>query len=513
MLRRMPRWSRAQCRRWGLVTIVFAAPLVLAAPSAQASFHEILIREVFTGGTANDSYIVLQAYTGGQNLVSGHAVTAYNAAGSEVGSITFGGSVANGQSQMTILVADTSYASTFPTPTNPAPDASTDKLNLNPAGGAVCWAGLDCVAWGSFSGSISPSPGLPAVSPAGMALRRTIVRGSCANRLDLGDDTNDSAEDFALQAPHPRSNASPIEEGASCVAPQLPVATIDSGPAGFTQTTSAAFTFHSTPASDGFECRLDAGAYAECDTGTISYPGPLASGSHTFRVRAENANGAGSPDIHQWTVDTTPPVAEIRSQPKDPSTGNSVAFTYSSNEAGSSFQCSLDSGGGDSFSTCPSSGKTFTGLANGEHTFKVRATDKAGNQGAADSYTWGVDNSLIDETPPPQEIPTPAAFEPPFLIAPSPSPAPQTIFSSKPGAVTRDRTPTFRFRSDVPGATFECKVDRGAFRRCSSPFTTKKLTFGAHGVEVRAVAGGAIDASPAKSSFRVVKPKRRKRSR
>lgn len=497
----------------GLATAVLAAPLILAAPTAQASFHEILIREVYAGGTANDSYVVLQAYTGGQSFVSGHTVTAYNAAGSEIASFTFGGSVANGQSQMTILVADTSYASTFPTPANPAPDGSSANLNLDPTGGAVCWAGLDCVAWGSFSGNINPGPGLPAPSPAGMALRRTIVRGDCANRLDLGDDTDDSVEDFALQAPHPRSNASPIEEGASCVAPQLPVATIDTSPASFTQTTSAAFAFHSTPAGASFECRLDAGAYADCDAGTISYPGPLASGSHSFRVRAENANGTGFPDIHKWTVDTTPPVAEIRSQPKDPSPGNSVAFTYSSNESGSSFQCSLDSGAGDGFGTCASSGKTFTGLPDGEHTFKVRATDKAGNQGAADSYTWNVDNSLIDETPPPQEIPTPAMFEPPFLVAPAPSPAPQTIISAKPGATTRDRTPTFRFRSDVSAATFECRVDRGAFRQCASPFTTKKLTFGAHGVEVRAVAGGAVDASPARSSFRVVKPKRRKRSR
>ncbi|MGC1851879.1 MAG: hypothetical protein WA687_05500 [Solirubrobacterales bacterium] len=506
----MPRRSERRRRRRVFAGTVFVA-LALAAPSAQATFHEILIREVYAGGATNDSYVVLQAYTSGQNLVSGHAVTAYNAAGNEIGSFTFNMNVANGQSQMTILVADTSYASTFPTPTNPAPDGSSATLNLNPTGGAVCWANLDCVAWGSFNGTVSPSPGVPAAAPAGMAIRRMIVRGSCANRLDPGDSTDDSAEDFALQTPHPRSNASPIEEGASCVAPQLPVATIDTNPASFTQTTSAAFTFHSTPDGADFECRLDAGAYAECNAGTISYPGPLANGSHSLRVRAKNANGTGSPDIHQWTIDTTPPVAEIRSQPKDPSSGKNAAFTYSSNEPGSSFQCSLDSGGGDSFSACPSSGKTFTGLANGEYTFKVRATDKAGNQGAPDSYTWDVDNSLIDETPPPQEIPTPAVFEPPFLIAPPPSPAPQTIISAKPGAATRDRTPTFRFRADVSGATFECKVDRGAFRACSSPFTTKKLTFGAHGVEVRAVAGGSADPTPAKSSFRILKPKRKKR--
>lgn len=424
-----------------------------------------------------------------------------------------------------------------------------------------------------------------------MALRRTIVRGSCANRLDLGDDTDDSAEDFALQTPHPRNNASPIEEGTSCVSPQLPVATIDSGPASFTQVTNAAFTFHSTPVGASFECRLDAGTYADCNAGGITYPGPLGEGSHSFRVRAENVNGIGSPDIHAWTVDTTPPVAEIKSQPKDPSPGNSAAFTYSSNEPGSSFECSLDSGGGDSFITCNPTGKSYTGLANGEYTFKVRATDDAGNQGTPDSYIWDVDNSLVDDTPPqttivskppdPSESPTasftyesnepgssfeckldgsefaacapagiaytgltggPHTFqvrardasgnldpspaghswaiavlavgEPSLFPLAAPAPAlPQTTVTAKPRATTRDRTPTFRFRSDVPDATFQCKLDRSAFRSCPSPFTTKRLAFGGHGLEVRAVAGGAVDPSPARSNFRVVKPKRRKRSR
>ncbi|HEX8688973.1 MAG TPA: hypothetical protein VF729_01890, partial [Solirubrobacterales bacterium] len=71
--------------------------------------------------------------------------------------------------------------------------------------------------------------------------------------------------------------------------------------------------------------------------------------------------------------------------------------------------------------------------------------------------------------------------------------------------------PTFRFRSSVARSSFACKVDRGPFRSCSSPYTTKTLSFGAHTVQVRAVAGGAADPTPAKSSFRVVKPKRKAR--
>lgn len=594
MFRGSPRRSKTR-RCTGIFAVTVLGALTLAPATAQAAFHEILIREVYAGGAANDSYVVLQAYSSGQNALSSHSVTAYDASGNQVGGFTFGGSVDSGQNQMTVLVADTAYTTTFQG--GPPPDGSSATLNLNPTGGAACWTGLDCVAWGSFDGDVSPSPG-PAASPggipAGMALRRTIIGGSCSNRLDLGDDSGDSSADFTLQSPHPRSNASPIDEGSPCIAPQLPVATIDSGPPGFTQVTSASFTYHAAPPGASFECKLDNAAFADCEADGIAYPGPLADGKHAFRVRAKDANGTGTADLHEWTVDTTPPVAEIKTQPKDPSPGNSAAFTYSSNEAGSTFQCSLDSGGGDSFSACASTGRTYTGLANGEYTFKVRATDKAGNQGGSDSFGWEVDNSLADETPPQTTIvskpPDPslssaasfsyesnepgstfeckldggdfagcaaagvayigltngshsfqvrardasgnadaspagyswaisalAAIEPPALapLAAASAPAaasgpPETTITGKPGPLTRDRTPTFRFRSSVAGSTFECKVDRGASRPCSSPFTTKKLTFGAHAVEVRAAVGGAADPSPAKSRFRIAKPKRRK---
>jgi hypothetical protein len=574
---------------------IFAAAvltLAVAAPSAQAAFHEILVREVYPGGAANDSYVVLQAYSSGQNFVSGHSVTAYDAAGTQVGTFTFADSVDVGSNQMTILVADTAYATTFPT--GPTPDGSTATLNLSPAGGAACWSGLDCVSWGAFTGAakLSSAAGTPA-SPggvtAGKALHRSIA-DPCATLLEASDDSNDSAADFSEQVPNPRSNASPIVEKA-CVAP---TATIDTGPPSLTQTTSASFTYHSTPGGADFECRLDAAAFASCEADGIEYLGPLADGKHAFRVRAKDENGTGAGDLHEWTIDTTPPTATINSQPKDPSSGNSAAFTYSSNEAGSSFECSLDSGFGDSFAACASTGKTYTFLADGEYTFKVRATDKAGNQGAADSFTWQVDNSLADVTPPETTIqskpsdpsastvgftyisnepgssfecaldgggfatcppagityaslangahsfqvrardesgnvdPSPAGYSwsvavpslagPPQLLSPPllpPAPPifPQASITGKPGAATRDRTPTFRFRSTVAGSSFECKVDRAAFLSCSSPFTTKRLSFGAHAVEVRAIAGGAVDPTPAKSRFRVVKPKRRKRAR
>jgi hypothetical protein len=84
-------------------------------------------------------------------------------------------------------------------------------------------------------------------------------------------------------------------------------------------------------------------------------------------------------------------------------------------------------------------------------------------------------------------------------------PCPNTTITKKPGAKTTDRTPTFKFTSTINPATFECRLDSGAFKSCGSPLTTKKLSLGHHLFKVRAIAGGATDPTPAQVSFKVVK--------
>lgn len=86
--------------------------------------------------------------------------------------------------------------------------------------------------------------------------------------------------------------------------------------------------------------------------------------------------------------------------------------------------------------------------------------------------------------------------------------APQTSLLRKPPRRSHDRTPTFRFAADEPGVRFECRLDGGRFRRCSSPFTPRPLDPGAHLFRVRARdAGGLADPSPALCGF-AVQPRR-----
>jgi hypothetical protein len=88
--------------------------------------------------------------------------------------------------------------------------------------------------------------------------------------------------------------------------------------------------------------------------------------------------------------DTAPPDTTIDTAPPATSYTNSATFGFSSTEAGSAFSCSLDGAG---FTGCTSP-KTYTGLADGSHTFQVRATDFSGNTDPTPaSSTWTVDAS------------------------------------------------------------------------------------------------------------------------
>ena len=73
---------------------------------------------------------------------------------------------------------------------------------------------------------------------------------------------------------------------------------------------------------------------------------------------------------------------------------DSATFSFSSSVPGATFECSLD---GTAFETCVSP-KLYSGLTEGEHAFRVKATDGAGNaEPTAASRGWTVDTTL----PPP----------------------------------------------------------------------------------------------------------------
>jgi RTX calcium-binding nonapeptide repeat (4 copies)/NHL repeat len=250
--------------------------------------------------------------------------------------------------------------------------------------------------------------------------------------------------------------------------------TITAGPSGFTNNPSASFSFASSEPGSSFECRLDSNL--EADFHPCNSPkayGTLADGSHTFEARATSP-GLGTdptPAARTFTVDTVPPETTITSGPSGLTSDPTPAFTFSSSETGSTFQCKVDSG---SFASC-NSPTTTAHLADGMHTFYVRATDAASN---------------TDPTPASQTFTVDVA-------------APQTTIDSGATGPTDDATPTFAFSSSEPGS-FECRIDAGSYEACSSPRTTTSLADGTHTFYVRAIDQfGLADPTPASRTFTV----------
>ena len=82
--------------------------------------------------------------------------------------------------------------------------------------------------------------------------------------------------------------------------------------------------------------------------------------------------------------------------------------------------------------------------------------------------------------------------------------APNTLLKKKPRKKTAARTAKFTFASDQPGVTFQCKLDKKAFKPCRSPFKAKRLKAGRHSFQVKAVnAQGLADPTPAVFRWKV----------
>ncbi len=184
----------------------------------------------------------------------------------------------------------------------------------------------------------------------------------------------------------------------------VPQTTITSGPTGTTGNTTPTFAFASDEPGSTFQCALDGAPLGACsgpgDTHTPS--SPLADGPHLFTVRATDTDGNADPTpaTRAFTVDTQgpvipppgsstsdadPPDTTITKRPKDKTRKKSATFEFSSDEPGSSFECSLDGG---PFQPCGS--PDVVKVKKGKHHFEVRATDAAGNVDptpATDSWT------------------------------------------------------------------------------------------------------------------------------
>jgi hypothetical protein len=363
------------------------------------------------------------------------------------------------------------------TPDSPADDVNPKIFGTADAGSTVTLytdSGCTGTVVGTGTASDFAAPGIP-VDPVPLNSSTTYYAKA----------TDPSMNESACSSTLGSSEASVtyIEDSIS------PEVSVTGGPSGLTNDRTPTFSFS---ASDdvgpiSFECSIDTGTPS---FGTCSGPGnantptsPLSDGPYTFRVRATDAAGNSAEATRTFQVDGTPPSVSIDSGPSGAITEQSPTFTFSgSDTAGAvTFQCSIDTGT-PAFRGCSGPGNSDTPaspLADGSYTFRVRATDAAGNSSVA-ARSFSV------------QTPTPSA--------------PETTIKKGPKK-TRKARPKFKFTSSDPAATFQCRLDKGQFAVCASPFTTPRLRPGKHKLKVRAVSVGGTDPTPAVRKFRVLPPK------
>lgn len=157
--------------------------------------------------------------------------------------------------------------------------------------------------------------------------------------------------------------------------------------------------------------------------------------------------------------------------PAGATTADTAEFSFASTRPSPQFECALDRPSAPgAFAPCTSP-VSYSGLALGTHTFRVR-----------------------ELTDPVAE----AARE--FTVIPA---EPETAIAGGPTGLTNDATPEFTLASDSPGATFRCALDDPEFVACETPYRVEApLADGEHTFAVYAVdQAGVRDETPASRTF------------
>lgn len=291
---------------------------------------------------------------------------------------------------------------------------------------------------------------------------------------------------------------------------------------------------------------------------TADIPYTLSNGDGTKTVYAwykdavENISNVASDSI---ILDTIVPDTQIIIQPPPLSNLNSATFEFTSTEDGSTFQCQIDNG---SYTTCTSP-KSYSGLADGNHTFSVKVTDQADNNDPTpDTYTWTIDtlppsisinpvdsptNSInqtitgtveegakvyvvTDTTAsdgPANAIGTTWSYNITGLVegvnnitvtatdlAGNPETAkssitldtiaPNTYITNQPPNLSNSNSATFEFTSTEDNSTFQCEIDDSGYTTCSNSKSYSGLTDGSHTFDVT-VTDQAGNADPTPASY------------
>lgn len=286
-----------------------------------------------------------------------------------------------------------------------------------------------------------------------------------------GSDLSDGPHTLAATATDAAENTSPGNNYRTVTidtaAPAAPTLT---GPNANSNNPESTVTFSGSSDTVSLVCSFNGAPASPCPSSPLSL-GELPDGNYTFTVTARDSAGNSSSSTIAWQIDTAAPAAPtITGGPVGQVASTSVEFFFTGAELGGTFKCQL---GSLPAVTC-SSPFTYTGLADGTYTFRVRQVDAAGNVSPERTRTW-----TVDTTPPP---------------------TPEVSGPSSPSGFT---SATVTFSSSEPGVTFTCSIDGATAQPCTSPLSLSGLSDGAHTVEVRSYDAAGNGSAPETVSWDV----------
>ncbi len=282
----------------------------------------------------------------------------------------------------------------------------------------------------------------------------------------------------------------------------IPETELVATPAPLSNAREARFVFRDpTGRARRFECSEDAGeSWEECSVG-LGVPGEyvhtwssgLEDGErYTFLVRALDEGFVDATPAHvTWTVDWTPPGAQLLGGPPTPSGQRAVSFEFTDpTHQAVGFECLAYCRDWFACGELTESGTSAVAdfpcpvVDGDEHTFAIRSSDAAGNRSDVIEWSW-----IADLSPP------------------------DTIIDTGPTEATNEASPLFTYHSPAADAVaYECSEDAGeswvdcntrsGFSRFEHRWSGTLEAGPRYTFLVRAIDGaGGVDPTPARADF------------
>jgi hypothetical protein len=158
-----------------ILRVSLVALALFAAQTASATFHLVVIKEVYSNASGNVQYVVLQALAGGQQFLHGHAITATQ--GGATRTFTFPNDLPGDTANRKILIATQGFANLGIV----TPDYIVQNPFLFQNGGTINYAGVDIMSYPAL-----PADGIHALDRNGatVATRPTNFAGASSSISD-----------------------------------------------------------------------------------------------------------------------------------------------------------------------------------------------------------------------------------------------------------------------------------------------------------------------------------------